>query len=956
MYLILLASLAAHAAPADGVVTVDGETWARLVRVDKEDPGEGHGPAAVAREVRLRWDGEVVHVTARWRVEAQEAGWWRARLAGPGVLVQRVTWNGARPSTSSDASGTWVTGRVRGPVELVLYGTLAQDPTRGAARVELAPASIGTVLVDAGKLEGTLSGADVVPVDGSWWTSSPDLKLTVAPKRRAARDRRTLAVAASGIGLTVGEGELRGKARLQWTLRQGELKAVSFTVKDVGTDLDVVGPGVAAWSRQGDRVTVRLDKPVRDRVDLELSWSSALVASAESRVAVPVVIPGDAFRVQSSLQLAKDSELEVVPALKGWTPVAASQLQTWGTDLIEGTPTAAYELGGPGKSGSLSLLRFVPAAGPEVMVDVAAYTMTASAEGRTLTRALYTVRNERAGNLRFRPPEGYSVIGVRVAGDTAIPARTGGDWVIPLPRSVETVKGLVSFPVEVILLGRLDERWSRREIREVPLPRIGAPVAVNRVTLTLPPTWTDELEEGEHGRVDDFSEGEGIAYGFGVGGTDEAKADQLWQDAMGSYMDNDFDKADELLNQLDDMGADNENLARLRSNLDVVQGRSSGGESAMSRRVVAQAKSRGEDDRRRREQILREAEQQLEAGDYEQAERAYKKAHSLSQKLSKLEQKESVEEKEKVQYAVTNAVKAKEKREERAKNQAVYRAAQEAAPEPDVSGFVELEDERSFSFQAPPDEPEPTPEVVDEEPEEEEAIVGYDEDMEFSFEGIEVQGQLSSDGDGFGAGSATVVTGGAKGGAVGSEVVEDQPDVEAQKRVVVSADKIVVDDTKRVSEVETVQRLRAVPAAASPQRAGISLGGLRRSAGRDRNARGPRTAAKPPSPKPAKSSASGSASTPPPPPRTPSASPADSGVLGVVDGVFDASNKDRAGGDVFRSDEAFEPLEVSSTSMSVVVPVLGQTIRYQHLLLPADADVVVHVEARAPRSSIRSLQ
>ncbi len=48
------------------------------------------------------------------------------------------------------------------------------------------------------------------------------------------------------------------------------------------------------------------------------------------------------------------------------------------------------------------------------------------------------------------------------------------------------------------------------------------------------------------------------------------------------------------------------------------------------------------------------------------------------------------------------------------------------------------------------------------------------------------------------------------------------------------------------------------------------------------------------------------------------------------------------------TDEDAAP-KVTATAMSVVVPALGQTVRYQHLLLPADSDHRVTVRARRTR-------
>ncbi|HMV67317.1 MAG TPA: hypothetical protein PKA64_10735, partial [Myxococcota bacterium] len=55
------------------------------------------------------------------------------------------------------------------------------------------------------------------------------------------------------------------------------------------------------------------------------------------------------------------------------------------------------------------------------------------------------------------------------------------------------------------------------------------------------------------------------------------------------------------------------------------------------------------------------------------------------------------------------------------------------------------------------------------------------------------------------------------------------------------------------------------------------------------------------------------------------------------------------GGEVARAAppvDAWEPLEVTATSASLVIPVLGETVRYQHLLLDADDDSPITLYAR----------
>jgi hypothetical protein len=44
----------------------------------------------------------------------------------------------------------------------------------------------------------------------------------------------------------------------------------------------------------------------------------------------------------------------------------------------------------------------------------------------------------------------------------------------------------------------------------------------------------------------------------------------------------------------------------------------------------------------------------------------------------------------------------------------------------------------------------------------------------------------------------------------------------------------------------------------------------------------------------------------------------------------------------------WEPLEVTATSASLIIPVTGETLRYQHLLIEANDDNPILIHARYP--------
>ncbi len=640
--LLLLVLLLAPAAQANSV-SMSGARWKALQAPDDPELPAAPAPVAAERTVRIERIEDAVRVTATWKLRSWEPGWFDAPLTDGNYHVVRSTWNGQEAATKVEDGVVRVTGFVDGPATVELVIEVPGDPTERPVALRLMPAVKGTVDVVAPDLQAELTGAGVVKTGDGFLTTDEKLSLALKPPSTAP-PRGTLAIAHAGLGLTVGDAELRGRARLLWEVRQGSLDSVRFSAANTGRDLDVSGANVASWSRAGDTVTVLLRKPVRDRLDLDVTWSSDVPSGSEASLAVPRVQPLDAFRTDAALQLARDGDVEVVPLLDGWETIPVASLPSWGEGLVEGTATAAFQRSGA-PTGQLSLLRLDLVEQPPVMVDVAQFEVTTTDHGRTLTRAMYEVRNERASHLRIVPPDGSTILGVRVSADTALPTTDGrGGWLIPLQRSVETVEGLLSFPVEVILLGS-EGSWQAREERQLTLPKVSAPVAVSRTTIYLPPGYRNRLETGEKGRVAGFSEGSGITYGFGVGDVGAAEADAKYHEAVSAWMDNDFDQAQGLLDELEGMGASSDNFRKLQSNLDLVEGKDGDKAAAevVSRRVKEQARARAQEEERKAEEYRREAQEMASSGRYAEASAYYNAALDINRDIAKLEQTEAVE-------------------------------------------------------------------------------------------------------------------------------------------------------------------------------------------------------------------------------------------------------------------------------------------------------------------------
>jgi hypothetical protein len=650
---ILLALLPMSASAAE--VDMSGRWLDAMLPPDVEEPEKGPGPWVSARAVELVPTDDAVRLKVTWSIQVVEPGWVDLPLVDASVRVDRALLSGQSVALKSLSDGrrhlvAWITK----PGQLVLEGEVVGDLRRGLG-LDLLPAAAGTVRVITPDpvVDLTTGGLAAVELDGVFWTAAGQFE--VATSSEAAADKIDLLVVASvGLGVTVGDGDLRVRGRIRWQVARGVLEGVSFTARGAGADLDVTGPLVAGWTRSGDQVFVELLRPETAGLEVEVRWSSPLPAGDEASLALPELQPSDVFRTERAVQIARDGDREIVPSMAGWEATSSLDLPEVARDLVVGTPASAWT-SSTGGGGTLQLLKFTPVSGPPTIVDIAAYDGALSADGRLLMRAHYTVRNDRGAFLRVKLAPDTRVVGARVGGEPTAIARDGDDWLVPLLKSVETVQGLLDFPIDLLLLAD-GVPFDPRDERSLALPVVDAEVAVTRVELSLPVGWRDLLEPGELGRVEDFSEGSGITYGFSTGeATKVAEADALFQDALDGWMSNDFDRAQQSLEDLKNLGASNANIERLQSNIDLVfqpdtgkgdaSGASAGAEVALQRRVKEQALARSSKDQEVQQQLMEEADKAYWSGDYTAAQSSYQQALEIGENLERLEQEESVDRK-----------------------------------------------------------------------------------------------------------------------------------------------------------------------------------------------------------------------------------------------------------------------------------------------------------------------
>lgn len=657
-------------------VVLSADRWRSLRPDEPREPG----PMILRRELRLSRVEGGVELHAQWWLRSEREAWFANALVGPNAHVHTVRWNGADAAVWTGAQGPLVVERIDGTARLELRAFVPGRADRGL-ELALLGAPRGTVVLEGFADDIRLSSLDDArPVvtrgsaSGAGRTSFTGASgLRLAAREPAARDRGPVVVAHVGMGVTVGDAEIRGRARLRWEIRQGSREVLELTATKVGADLQLEGPQVADWRREGSTILVQLAAPTTGRVDVDARWSVAAPRGAEASLAMARLVPQQVFRSDAALQVARDGEVDVRPQLEAWNPIASVQLPPWAEGLVEGTPTAAFQRSGAGDDdGTLQLLRLEPVPGPPVVVDVADVRVAVTEQGRAVMRARFEVRNERASHLVVTPPPGMRAVGVTVAGRQVRPSLVDGALWIPLKRSIETVEGALTVPVTVGLLGENGEAWGRTERRDLRLPAVDAPVTVERVTVYLPPRYRSRLEPGQGAVVDAFDRGQGVGYGLD---DDDglARADQVFAEAVEAWNANDFERAQAKLDQLRALGASGTNSDGLQANVDLVRPRPEPPQpepddaasmsfhhdrgrhlaaksdsapapaSALARRIRARARARAGGKKVQYERRKQKAKQYKAEGNYEAAAAEYRQAIEDGRDLDALEDEESVE-------------------------------------------------------------------------------------------------------------------------------------------------------------------------------------------------------------------------------------------------------------------------------------------------------------------------
>lgn len=442
------------------------------LRLDSANPDAPRGDLFLTQRLRIFQPGGLVPLLASaqsWQditLDGKSAtlfiqkGWWQWTPAREGVVTLR-----ARLPLSAEqlkARNLHIEG---------LPAPLTSVALKASAALELRVNDALTLRGDVGK-----------PTQGQLYLpATPQLSLewrepTVSPERPPRYELR-------GLSLWNLDGKTQQvQVRLDIAIVEGATDILELSLPSSVERLDITGPDVREVQTSGAQARVYLRGKLKENTHLDVKWESALASGGlKSFEGLQV---SDGHWVEGTLLVSNsEGDAEVLAeGSAGLEPIALADVSTQARALLQGKPVLAYQVTGRQFSAQVDVLRLSEFALRESIADLGQYELTYLEDGSVMGRARYEIRNRNKQFLTMRLPSGAQVLRAQVNDKTVAVSRSVQEpraeqsFQIPLIRSTASVKGLVSFPVEVTYLTRTSSVQKKGDL-SLPLPRIDLPIA-----------------------------------------------------------------------------------------------------------------------------------------------------------------------------------------------------------------------------------------------------------------------------------------------------------------------------------------------------------------------------------------------------------------------------------------------------------------------------------------------
>lgn len=315
------------------------------------------------------------------------------------------------------------------------------------------------------------------------------------------------------IAWNIDAGRQQVAARMNVRILGSPTDRLRLSVPPGALKCSITGPDVREMQLSGGSVVVFLRGPVTGQTRLDVSYELPIGTGAEKPLAAPVVADGHwASGTVVVTDTAGASEL-IAGDIRGLREIHESEIPADARAILAGKPVLAYAITSRNFDASVEVLDLGEFALRESIADAAHYQVLFRPDGSVMCKIDYEIRNRTRQFLRVHLPAGSRVLSARVndVPKSLMPvAGESGAFLLPLVRSNASVKGLVSFPVQVVVLYRA-AGLGKRGLAELPLPTIDLPIAYGWCDLYAPAGMKVRQWGGAMRQVEQFSSETAVA-------------------------------------------------------------------------------------------------------------------------------------------------------------------------------------------------------------------------------------------------------------------------------------------------------------------------------------------------------------------------------------------------------------------------------------------------------------
>jgi hypothetical protein len=322
---------------------------------------------------------------------------------------------------------------------------------------------------------------------------------------RPAVSRRGTPSVTPSIVWSVGPRVLSARGRFLVVATGGPISRVTFALGAGADHVQVKGGAIREYRLADGSLDIFFSRPLSGATRVEISYS--LPRPKGNLVDCRAPQPVGGRRVAGGwMMVVNDSDgILLEHDTAGVRPVSDLDVPPAVMGLVAGKPILFYECVTREASVVLDVVTATPFPVVDTIADRADSLCVVRPGGEEVTRLSYRIRNNRKQFLRMRLPADVTLLRVEVENQPRRMARDGDDVLIPLVTSIQTLGGLVAFPVEIIYFRQGDPAVPRGK-RRMDLPELdGVPVTVVNATVMFPGDTTLRSYASTLRRVDSFT-------------------------------------------------------------------------------------------------------------------------------------------------------------------------------------------------------------------------------------------------------------------------------------------------------------------------------------------------------------------------------------------------------------------------------------------------------------------